>query len=59
MSDCPIGLFQAMDVVVPWGMFTIPTSPGPPIPGNANPVGHPSFPGCAKIQVQDVGMFMV
>jgi hypothetical protein len=29
------------------------------MPSNANPVGHPSFSACAKIQVQDLGVFMV
>jgi hypothetical protein len=48
-----------MDGVVPWGMFTVPTGPGPPMPNNANPVGHPSFPACPISQVQDLGVFMV
>jgi hypothetical protein len=58
-ADGLIGLYHDVDGVVPWGKFTVPTGPGPPMPGNANPVGHPSFPVCAKNQVQDLGVFMV
>jgi hypothetical protein len=52
--------------VVPWhgwnctvGMSSVPICPGPPMPGNANPVGHPPCPACAKIQVEDLGVSMV
>jgi hypothetical protein len=50
-----IGLCHVMDGLVQWGIFTVPAGPGPPMPGNANPIGHPSFLACAKIQVQDLG----